>query len=661
MTRRTDILQIRLETDGQGKVRASLAGVGDDVQHIDHAAGRATQTFGTLKTVIASLGLGLFIRQLIDASLAMQSIESSFKVATGSAEGAAREFKFVRDEADRLGLALKPAAEGLSSLEAASHGTVLQGKATHDIFVAVSEAMTALGRNSGDTQRALLAIEQMISKGTVAAEELRGQLGEVLPGAFELAARAMGVTTVQMNKMLDTGKIMTADLLPALAKALHETFGPEAEDRAHQLQAEINRLKTAVFELMAGSDMTDMSTAIRDLTQTISDPQFQEGFDTFVSGIITLAKWGGEAAAALGQFAKSAGEVAAQHMQGGNPELFNMSADTLVKKGKQVEDQLMLIHQQIRQIENQDLTHNAFSGPQYQTMLQQLKQQEAALQEQKKQIDAAYQFRQGLIDNSKTNPGGGGSGGGQVGSASLHEITSIGAQTINPGSMSPEGRKAYMQLIGLSEYGPIDQLINIPKHMQDAAKSIGDVNTQLKDTNSVAKDLGLTFSSAFEDAIVRGNSFRDVLHGILQDIERILVRKAITEPLANAIGNFDFGSLFSGGTTVTGLSGQSLGTIPAKMHFASGGSFTVGGSGGTDSQHVSFMATPGERVSVETPGQQHRGGGTTVQGPLIVVQGNADERTLAKMQQWAINEFGPMLSQATKKDTLRTLSRPTFA
>jgi antibiotic biosynthesis monooxygenase (ABM) superfamily enzyme len=37
--------------------------------------------------------------------------------------------------------------------------------------------------------------------------------------------------------------------------------------------------------------------------------------------------------------------------------------------------------------------------------------------------------------------------------------------------------------------------------------------------------------------------------------------------------------------------------------FASGGSFTVGGQGGTDSQMVSFMATPGEMVNVATPGQ----------------------------------------------------------
>ncbi len=46
------------------------------------------------------------------------------------------------------------------------------------------------------------------------------------------------------------------------------------------------------------------------------------------------------------------------------------------------------------------------------------------------------------------------------------------------------------------------------------------------------------------------------------------------------------------------------------LGLADGGSFTVGGSGGPDSQPVNFMATPGERVDVTPPGQS--GGGITI-------------------------------------------------
>jgi tape measure domain-containing protein len=38
-------------------------------------------------------------------------------------------------------------------------------------------------------KKELLALNQMMSKGTIQAEELRGQLGEALPGAFGIMAK----------------------------------------------------------------------------------------------------------------------------------------------------------------------------------------------------------------------------------------------------------------------------------------------------------------------------------------------------------------------------------------------------------------------------------------------------------------------------------------
>jgi transposase-like protein len=65
---------------------------------------------------------------------------------------------------------------------------------------------------------------------------------------------------------------------------------------------------------------------------------------------------------------------------------------------------------------------------------------------------------------------------------------------------------------------------------------------QLETTKSLAQDLGLTFTSAFEDAIVGGSKFSDVLKSLADDIERILVRRTITEPLTKGIDGLLSGS-----------------------------------------------------------------------------------------------------------------------
>lgn len=76
------------------------------------------------------------------------------------------------------------------------------------------------------------------------------------------------------------------------------------------------------------------------------------------------------------------------------------------------------------------------------------------------------------------------------------------------------------------------------------------LNKASEKTDDWAKSLGMTFSSAFEDAVLHGKKFRDVLQGIGADIARILLRKTVTEPLAKAVGKF-FESASGGG----GLSG----------------------------------------------------------------------------------------------------------
>ena len=80
----------------------------------------------------------------------------------------------------------------------------------------------------------------------------------------------------------------------------------------------------------------------------------------------------------------------------------------------------------------------------------------------------------------------------------------------------------------------------------------------------------------------------------------------------------DFSNIFSDmATGMASAAGGVLGSIGGNLFadllgFQHGGSFKVGGSGGRDSQLVAFKASPREKVSVETPGQQNRKGGGNV-------------------------------------------------
>ena len=75
-------------------------------------------------------------------------------------------------------------------------------------------------------------------------EELRGQLGERLTPAMAIAAKSMGVTTAELERMVESG-ISAEAFLPKFGAAMEEAFAG-----AESAQASVNRLKNQFDELL---------------------------------------------------------------------------------------------------------------------------------------------------------------------------------------------------------------------------------------------------------------------------------------------------------------------------------------------------------------------------------------------------------------------------
>lgn len=67
--------------------------------------------------------------------------------------------------------------------------------------------------------------------------------------------------------------------------------------------------------------------------------------------------------------------------------------------------------------------------------------------------------------------------------------------------------------------------------------------------DDISKSLGMTFTSAFEDAILKGEQLSDVLKALVQDVARLFLRKALIEPAAGYLSSL-FGGFFADGGTL---------------------------------------------------------------------------------------------------------------
>ena len=230
------------------------------------------------------------VRSVAAAGLEFQRLERRMRFAAGSAQAGAAEMAFVRAEAERLGLDLVAAADGYSKFAAAAKGTALEGQAARDVFTAIAEASTVMGLTAEQTGGAMTALEQILSKGKVSAEELRGQLGERLPGAFQIAARAMGVSTRELDRMLAAGELISQDFLPKFAAELRRTLAGDVEAAAGSAQASFNRLGNAIRDLKiatAESGLIDfLSAASEGVTRLLRDlGGVPEALDTRIDAI----------------------------------------------------------------------------------------------------------------------------------------------------------------------------------------------------------------------------------------------------------------------------------------------------------------------------------------------------------------------------------------
>jgi tape measure domain-containing protein len=196
----------------------------------------------------ARAAVSALVRDVAETTLAFDSLKRTMNFGTGDG---ARGMATARRIADEYGLSLTAVTSSYAKFAAASRGTAIEGAKTEAIFRAVSGAAAVMGLSTEQTEGAFLALGQMVSKGTVQAEELRGQLGERLPGAFQIAARGMGMTTRELGKALEQGKVLAEDFLPKFAAQLQKELGKDLPEAMQSPQASINRLKSGWTELMA--------------------------------------------------------------------------------------------------------------------------------------------------------------------------------------------------------------------------------------------------------------------------------------------------------------------------------------------------------------------------------------------------------------------------
>ncbi|BEB05590.1 TPA: tape measure protein [Escherichia coli] len=180
-------------------------------------------------------------RKVMEIGLKKEASQRAAQFVLGD-EGAKRATDFVKNLANNTGV---DQIETLSSFAKFSAGAGdMNADQKESLFSNVIGTSRLMGLSTDEINGILKAFEQMASKGKIQAEELRGQLGDRMAGAFQLFARSLGMTTEELDKAMKDGKVLSKDVLPKVSAEMGRMI-----DKAGGWEKIINSTQTQLGRL----------------------------------------------------------------------------------------------------------------------------------------------------------------------------------------------------------------------------------------------------------------------------------------------------------------------------------------------------------------------------------------------------------------------------
>jgi len=234
---------------GGGGGLLGAAAVGGAAGVAAAVAGRAIQAIEDLARATAQ-----YANDAAVAAAQTQKMQIALKGVTGA--GFVDALADIRQVTKDYNVPLQDATKSFTRFAASAKASGVGAEDITASFRGLIAANKALGGSQEQANGILLAATQVFGKGKVSAEELRGQIGERLPGAVALFAESMGITTAMLDKRLEEGTVSVEDFVN-FTKTLLQDFDAEAKnigqssaEAGQRLANELDELKRNIGNLL---------------------------------------------------------------------------------------------------------------------------------------------------------------------------------------------------------------------------------------------------------------------------------------------------------------------------------------------------------------------------------------------------------------------------
>lgn len=212
-------------------------------------AGKSISDVGGWMSTRISAALALSGREAIETEKKMQAVHSQMLGALSDQKLAEQQIARIRSESDRMGSSFIDTATSYANFSAAFLRSGASIDKNNEVFNNFLETTTAMHMSNSSRDGVFLALQQMASKSTLSMQELSQQLTNYLPGAVNLAAKSMNMSTGKFVKAVESGMIKSKDFIPKFAEVVRKELGSGFENATHGIMALENRTANTLTDV----------------------------------------------------------------------------------------------------------------------------------------------------------------------------------------------------------------------------------------------------------------------------------------------------------------------------------------------------------------------------------------------------------------------------
>ncbi len=231
------------------------------------------------------------IKATVDAFKNLEAVQSRLgSVFSQDTQRVAVEVDFLKREATRLGVSFSVLANEYGKVAIAGREANFTSEETRKVFMSVAEAGRVTKLSQDQLSGVFLALTQMMSKGKVSSEELRRQLGDRLPGAFGLMAKALDMTEAQLTKAMEAGEVLAnSTTLVKFADQLDKQYGGQLPAALRTFTTELGRMQNNLEQAALAVGEGGLIDALFRLTKAFNDLITSESGSKFFLSIGSAA------------------------------------------------------------------------------------------------------------------------------------------------------------------------------------------------------------------------------------------------------------------------------------------------------------------------------------------------------------------------------------